>query len=56
MKDGIDGHRHRYIVPAGRVGDGVWKSLVEEAHTIPFPTPLLGVMDNIQRPFIQLTT
>lgn len=56
MKDGVDGHRHRYIVPAGRVQSKVWEQRVNHARSIPFPAPFLEVITKIERPFIQLIT
>ncbi|KAH8774323.1 hypothetical protein F5883DRAFT_546618 [Diaporthe sp. PMI_573] len=56
MTDGVDGHRHRYIVPAGRVQPQVWEQRVNHARSIPFPAPFLEVISKIERPFIQLIT
>lgn len=56
MTDGIDGHRHHYIVPAGRVNTKVWEQRVNHARAIPFPAPFLEVISKIERPFVQLIT
>ena len=47
-----DGHRHRYIVPAGKVKRGIWKALqVRGAQTL--SKPHLEVFKSIDAPFIQ---
>ncbi|KAI0181678.1 FAD/NAD(P)-binding domain-containing protein [Hypoxylon sp. FL1284] len=56
MRDGVDGHRHHNIVPAGRVHEDVWKARLEHAKTAPLPGPLLEVIMKIRRPFIQVIT
>ncbi|KAI1141439.1 FAD/NAD(P)-binding domain-containing protein [Hypoxylon sp. FL0543] len=56
MIDGIDGHRHHNIVPAGRVREDVWKARLEYAKKAPLPGPFLEVITNIRRPFIQVIT
>lgn len=56
LKDGIDGHRHHNIVPAGHVREDIWNSYLERAAAAPFPSPLLEIITKIQRPFIQVIT
>ncbi|KAI2464628.1 FAD/NAD(P)-binding domain-containing protein [Annulohypoxylon bovei var. microspora] len=56
MKDGIDGHRHHYVAPRGRVREDVWRARVRHAEEIPFPAPFLDIITKIQQPFIQVVT
>ncbi|RDA90939.1 hypothetical protein CP533_5354 [Ophiocordyceps camponoti-saundersi (nom. inval.)] len=56
LKDAADGHRHHYIVPAGRVCEDVWEERISRAYAIPFPAPFLEVITKIRRPFIQVIT
>lgn len=54
--DGIDGHKHHNLVPAGRVRKDIWSSQLARAKQVPLPMPFLEVMNKIQRPFIQVIT
>jgi len=56
MKDGVDGHRHHHIVPAGRVRQDIWQERIEHAKSVPFAKPFLEIMLKIQKPFIQVIT
>lgn len=56
MIDGIDGHRHHNIVPAGRVREDIWNTRLAQAKKIPLPLPFLEVIMKIERPFIQVIT
>ncbi|RCI07622.1 hypothetical protein L249_1676 [Ophiocordyceps polyrhachis-furcata BCC 54312] len=56
LKDAVDGHRHHYFVPAGRVCKNVWEERVGRAYAVPFPAPFLEVMTKIRRPFVQVIT
>lgn len=54
--DGVDGHRHHNLVPAGRVREGIWNAQVQRAKDVPLPLPFLEVMIKIRGPFIQVIT
>lgn len=54
--DGVDGHRHHNIVPAGRVRQDIWESRLAAARAEPLPGPFLEVIQKIRRPFIQVIT
>lgn len=56
MIDGIDGHRHHNIVPAGRIRGDIWSTCLERATAAPFPAPFLEAITKIQRPFLQVIT
>jgi 2-polyprenyl-6-methoxyphenol hydroxylase-like FAD-dependent oxidoreductase len=56
MKDGTDGHRHRYTVPTGRLRPEVWNRQVERARQMPLPPAILEVVTKIKRPFVQVIT
>lgn len=56
LKDGVDGHRHHNLVPAGRVRESVWEERLKCAHAVPFPAPFLEVIKKIRRPFVQVIT
>lgn len=56
MRDSVSGHRHHYLVPAGRVREDIWNSTIRQAHAAGFPEPLLDIITHIQRPFIQVIT
>ncbi|KAI1778650.1 hypothetical protein F4818DRAFT_456408 [Hypoxylon cercidicola] len=54
MVDAIDGHRHRYTVPAGRVRPEVWSQRVERAKRLGLPPAWLEVIAIIRQPFVQV--
>jgi hypothetical protein len=54
--DGVDGHKHHNIVPAGRIREYIWTAQVEHAKNVPLPSPFLEVITKIRRPFIQVIT
>lgn len=56
MVDGIDGHRHHNIVPAGHVRQDIWAERLDCARRIPLATPYLEIMEKIKTPFIQVIT
>ncbi|RYP12068.1 hypothetical protein DL767_011506 [Monosporascus sp. MG133] len=56
MIDGIDGHRHHNIVPAGRVRPDIWAARLSEARRIRLAAPFLEVITKIRSPFIQVIT
>ncbi|KAK7932312.1 hypothetical protein PG985_003024 [Apiospora marii] len=56
MIDGVDGHRHHNIVPAGRVRQDIWDTRVDMARRIPLTAPFLEVITKIERPFVQVIT
>ncbi|KAI0002773.1 FAD/NAD(P)-binding domain-containing protein [Xylariaceae sp. FL0662B] len=56
MVDKFDGHRHRNVVPAGRVRDDVWEARLKLAQAAPLPRPFLDVITKIRCPFIQVIT
>jgi hypothetical protein len=56
MKDSLTGHRHHYIVPAGRVRQDLWDAQLSKAKSAPLPGPFLEVINKIRQPFIQLIT
>lgn len=54
--DGIDGHRHHNIVPAGRVRQDIWATRLDCAKRVPLEPPFLEVISKIKSPFIQVIT
>jgi 2-polyprenyl-6-methoxyphenol hydroxylase-like FAD-dependent oxidoreductase len=54
--DAMDGHRHRYTVPAGRIREHIWKAKLEDARLASFPEPFLELVTKIRRPFVQAIT
>ncbi|KAI0145935.1 hypothetical protein F4776DRAFT_660810 [Hypoxylon sp. NC0597] len=56
MIDGVDGHRHHNIVPAGHVRPDIWAARLHEARRIPLAGPFLEIMTKIRSPFIQVIT
>lgn len=56
MVDGIDGHRHHNIVPAGRVRQDIWAARLDCARRVPLATPFLEIIESIKSPFIQVIT
>ncbi|OTA81905.1 hypothetical protein M434DRAFT_379809 [Hypoxylon sp. CO27-5] len=56
MIDGVDGHRHHNIVPAGHVRPDIWAARLNEAQRIPLAAPFLEIITKIRNPFIQVIT
>jgi 2-polyprenyl-6-methoxyphenol hydroxylase-like FAD-dependent oxidoreductase len=56
LLDAVDGHRHRYTVPAGRIREHIWKAKIEDARSAPFPEPFLELVTKIEKPFVQAIT
>ncbi|KAI2614834.1 hypothetical protein GGR54DRAFT_319997 [Hypoxylon sp. NC1633] len=54
MVDAVDGHHHRFTVPAGHVRSEVWSARVEEAKRLGLPAPWFEVVSKIDQPFIQV--
>ncbi|KAI1411803.1 FAD/NAD(P)-binding domain-containing protein [Hypoxylon sp. FL1857] len=55
MVDSIDGHRHHYTVPAGRVRESIWSARMEHIKN-ELPAPFLEIVTRIRRPFVQVVT
>ena len=47
----IDGHKHRYSLPSGKMRDEVWNKQKAVAETI-LPPPFLELVNKINRPFV----
>ncbi|KAI1771753.1 FAD/NAD(P)-binding domain-containing protein [Hypoxylon cercidicola] len=56
LTDGIDGHRHHNIVPAGHVRAEIWAARLEHAKGVPLPPPFLEAITKIRQPFLQAIT